>query len=171
MEQRRALEGLDVEYVFMDTGAEHPETYKFVRNIVKHWGINLTCLRAVVHPKRGVGITYKRVSIDDLCADLQPWWDVLAKYGTPYNPGGAFCTRAMKLDPFYKYCDESFGKGNYTTWLGIRCDEPKRLTPKQGVEYLATISDFDKQDVLEWWSGQDFDLQIPEWLGNCVFVS
>ena len=38
-----------------------------------------------------------------------------------------------------------------------------------GIRYLAEISDFDKQDVLDWWGGQDFDLGIDEWLGNCVF--
>tara|TARA_R110002020_G_scaffold203296_1_gene406911 strand:- start:19 stop:966 length:948 start_codon:yes stop_codon:yes gene_type:complete len=40
---------------------------------------------------------------------------------------------------------------------------------KSGIHYLAEISDFEKQDVLEWWSMEDFDLGIPEQLGNCVF--
>lgn len=83
--------------------------------------------------------------------------------------GGAFCTDRMKLGPFTKYCNDNFGKGNYTTWLGIRADEPKRLSEKHGIRFLAEISDFDKMDVLEWWSGQEFDLGIEEWNGNCVF--
>jgi 3'-phosphoadenosine 5'-phosphosulfate sulfotransferase (PAPS reductase)/FAD synthetase len=35
MEQRRRT-GWPVQYIFMDTGAEHPKTYEFIRNIVKH---------------------------------------------------------------------------------------------------------------------------------------
>ncbi len=34
----------------------------------------------------------------------------------------------MKTEPHDKWCDDKFGKGNYTTWLGIRADEPQRLT-------------------------------------------
>ena len=34
---------------------------------------------------------------------------------------------------------------------------------------MVEISNDEKPDVLSWWSEQDFDLDIPEWLGNCVF--
>lgn len=40
---------------------------------------------------------------------------------------------------------------------------------KAGLNYLAEISDFEKEDVLSWWSKMPFDLGIPEHLGNCVF--
>ena len=69
-----------------------------------------------------------------------------------------FCTDRMKLVPFTKYCSEKYGRGNYETWLGIRADEPKRLTPKKGIRYLAEISDFEKEDVLGFWSEMPFDL-------------
>lgn len=167
MEQRRKAEGLDVSYIFIDTGAEHPKTYQFVRNVVKHWGIDLVCLRLNVNPELGKANGYTVVGLDDICHDLQPWKDMMSKYGTPYNPGGAFCTDRMKLVPFTKYCKEHFGE--WQTWLGIRADEPRRLGKKDGFSYLADISDFEKQDVLEWWSEQTFDLGIEEWLGNCVF--
>ncbi|EAK8505588.1 TPA: phosphoadenosine phosphosulfate reductase family protein, partial [Neisseria gonorrhoeae] len=36
MEQKRRA-GKDVHYVFMDTGCEHPMTYRFVREVVKFW--------------------------------------------------------------------------------------------------------------------------------------
>lgn len=38
-----------------------------------------------------------------------------------------------------------------------------------GLNYLAEICDNDKQDVIDWWGGQEFDLGIPEHLGNCMF--
>lgn len=155
-------------FVFMDTGAEHPATYEFVRNVVKHFGIELTCLRVDVNPELGKGNGYKVVSIDDIRQDLEPWRAMIQKYGVPYV-GGAFCTDRMKLGPFTKFCNDAFGKGNFETWLGIRADEPNRLSPKPGIRFLAEISDFEKRDILNWWKTQDFDLGIDEWNGNCVF--
>lgn len=158
----------DTRFVFMDTGAEHPATYQFVRDAVTHWGINLVCLRVVVNPELGKGNNYRIVSLDEIGPDLQPWIEMLRKYGTPYV-GGEFCTDRMKLGPFKKYCDEHIGRKKYKTWIGIRADEPKRLTAKPATHYLAEISGFGKYDVIDWWSHQPFDLQIPEHLGNCVF--
>lgn len=158
----------DTDFIFMDTGAEHPKTYEFIKNIVEHWGIKLTCLRVVVNPELGQANSYREIKLAELTQDLQPFRDICYKYGTPYVLG-AFCTRAMKLEPFTRYCNEKYGKNNYQTWLGIRADEPKRLKPKDGYKYLADISDFDKQDIINWWKRQPFDLEIPEHLGNCVF--
>ena len=160
--------GMNAKYVFMDTGAEHPKTYEFVRNVARYFGVEVTCLRVDVNPELGKGNGYSVISIDDIQQDLKPWQKMMEKYGVPYY-GGAFCTDRMKLVPFKKYCDDTFGKGNYETWLGIRADEPNRLSQKDGIRYLAEISDFEKQDVLDWWSEQDFDLNLDEWLGNCVF--
>ncbi|HED5888888.1 TPA: phage N-6-adenine-methyltransferase [Salmonella enterica] len=167
MEQRRAA-GESVFYTFMDTGAEHPKTYEFIRNVVEHWNIPLVCLRVVINPELGAANSYRVVDISEIGPDLQPWRDICSKYGTPYF-GGPLCTRAMKTEVFQRYCADMFGKNSYVTWLGIRADEPRRLKERPGVRYLAEISSFEKSDVLEWWSGQPFDLQIPEHLGNCVF--
>ena len=156
------------DFIFMDTGAEHPKTYEFVKNVVKYFDINLTCLRVVVNSELGQGNSYRIISLDELQQDLQPFRDVCYKYGTPYVHG-AFCTRTMKLEPFTRYCNDKYGKNNYQTWLGIRADEPRRLKAKDGYSYLADICDFDKQDVINWWKTQPFDLEIPEHLGNCVF--
>ncbi len=167
MEQRRAA-GEDVHYVFMDTGAEHPKTYEFVRNVVRHWRIDLHCLRVIPDPEMGKPSTYEELSVDEIGPDLIPWKRMLNKYGHPYV-GGAFCTDRMKSVPFTKYCQERFGKGKYHTWLGIRIDEQNRLKETKGFSYLADISDFEKQDVIDWWAEQSFDLGIQEHLGNCVF--
>lgn len=169
MEEKRKKEGWEVAYIFMDTGAEHPKTYEFIRNIVKEWGINLICLRVVFNPELGKGNSYQELSVDEIGYDLTVWREMLKKYSTPYNPGGGFCTKAMKTLQYNQYCDEHYGKENYTTWLGMRADEPKRLTYQKRVKYLADISDFDKDDILDWWDDQPFNLDLQEYLGNCVF--
>lgn len=155
-------------FVFMDTGAEHPATYEFVKQCNDYFNLNLVCLRAVVNMEQGVGVGYRVVSIDEIGHDLQPWRDMSLKYGLPYH-GGAFCTDRMKTTPCKKYLEDVYGVGNYHLWLGIRVDEQKRLNKKDGFSYLADISDFEKQDILDWWAKMPFDLRIKEHLGNCVF--
>lgn len=167
----RKLAGEQVYFIFMDTGCEHPMTYRFVREVVKFWDIPLIVLQVDINPELGQANGYTVWEPKDIQTNmpaLKPFIDMVKKYGTPYI-GGAFCTDRLKLVPFKKYCDDHFSKGKYTTWIGIRADEPKRLGRKEGISYLADISDFEKSDILEWWEDQPFDLQIPEHLGNCVF--
>jgi hypothetical protein len=109
------------------------------------------------------------VDVDSLGWDTSMFAAISKKYGAPFNPGGTHCTQHLKTVPFYKYCDTTFGKGNYTTWLGIRVDEKSRLKPKVGIKYLAEISPMNKNDVLGWWKQMPFNLDLDEWLGNCVF--
>lgn len=156
----------NAQFIFMDTGAEHPGTYQFIRDVVSYWRIPLVCLRVVVNPVQGKANSYRVLPVDEIGPDLQPMRDICEKYGTPYVHG-AFCTRTMKMEVFERYCKDNFDE--YHTWIGIRADEPRRLKKREGVSYLADISPFEKQDILLWWKQQPFDLGIPEHLGNCVF--
>lgn len=163
--------GQDAAYVFMDTGAEHPKTYEFIRNVARYFSIDLVCLRADFDQPLGVGHTYKVVDINTIGPDLGPYGAMVKKYGTPSH-AGKWCTSRLKQEIHDMYCGATYGKDGYQTWIGIRADEPKRLRQvgkSNRVRYLAEISDFDKQDVLEWWAAWPFDLGIDEWLGNCVF--
>jgi hypothetical protein len=169
MEQKRKNEGWDVDYVFMDTGAEHQKTYDFVKNVSEKFNIKLRCIRAVINPIKGIGPTYESISIDDIGWDLNNFARISKKHGAPYNPGGMHCTQHLKTEPYRKFCNDTFGKDSYVTWCGIRADEKKRLRPKKGYRYLAEISTFTKGDILNWWSKQPFDLGIDEWEGNCIF--
>ena len=160
----------DVDFIYMDTGMEHPKTYEFIKRVNKEFSLNLTCLKTKFNQTLGQANTYEVIDIESLCHDGNQFRQMMKKYGTPYNPGGAFCTDRLKLIPYSKYCNEKYGKKSYITYLGIRTDEPKRLKPKPYYEFMATISDFDKQDVLDWWLEQSFDLELSgEHLGNCVF--
>ncbi len=162
----------DVDVVCMDTGAEHPKTYDFIKRFSKYiktmYRLDITFLRTDFSSPLGEGNSYFDVGVNGIGPDIKPFKEMVKKYGVPYI-GGMFCTDRMKLVPFTKYCQEKYGRGNYETWLGIRADEPKRLNPKKGIRYLAEISDFEKSDILDYWSKMPFDLEIPEQLGNCVF--
>ena len=158
----------DAVFVFMDTGAEHEATYEFIKQVDDYFDLNLVCMRTVVSDKWREGVNYRIIGIDEIGHDLQPWRDMSLKYGLPYK-GGEFCTDRMKTTPCKKYLDDAYGMGNYHIWLGMRIDEPRRTKPRDGFSYLADISDFEKQDVLDWWAKMPFDLKIKEHLGNCVF--
>jgi len=218
-----------VDFVYMDTGAEHAKTYEFIRNVNREFGLDLICLRGDFSTPLGVGVNYNVVSINEIGPDLVPFTEMLKKYGVPYI-GGMFCTDRMKLTPFKKYCDKTYGRKNYETWLGIRADEPSRLVGDKNyksikknlglddesifdmfktfshcgshrlcvrhfvsgegfedeifvnlnshllkkksedkIRYMAEISDYQKEDVLNWWEDQIFDLDLDEWSGNCQF--
>lgn len=221
----------NVHVVSMDTGAEHPATYQFMRKflvyILSEFGVTITFLRGDFNQPLGVGHKYKVINPCELKSDLGPFKEMCNKYGTP-TVASAWCTSRMKEETHDKYCNDVYGKGCYTTILGIRADEPSRflgkdlhrlLSKEYGVDefdmqfilssivndgpsslcwwinangskdkkvfklarlllekvrnsnlmFMAEICEDDKQDVLDFWSKMPFDLNIPEWIGNCVF--
>jgi len=207
----------NVDFIYMDTGAEHPKTYEFIKKVDKYLGLNLVCLRGDFNQPLGKGHTYKIISINDICHDLGPYREMVKKYGTP-GSSSAWCTSRMKEETHDKYCNDKYGKGNYETWLGIRADEPRRVIGEhlgikwvsrglsaydltitlqhielnhpvingigdiykdiqdfinkkidKNIRFMTEACDAEKEDVLNWWDNQPFDLDIPEWLGNCVF--
>lgn len=162
----------NVEYIFMDTGAEHPKTYEFIKKCVEYFGIELTCLQGDFEQRVGVGHSYKVVPLESLKHDMinGPFGRLMAKYGVP-TVTSAWCTSRMKEETHDKYCNDKYGKDNYVTWLGIRADEPNRLRigKNPALRYMAEITDFGKEDVLDFWQQMPFNLDIDEHLGNCVF--
>lgn len=186
-EEKRKRERFNVEYIFCDTGAEHPKTYQFVRDIARYFDIGITCLRTKIEFIEGVGgpASYSVIPLSECTNDLKPFHDLIKKCGTP-TAAAAECTNILKSIPSDKYCNEKYGKRNYIKWLGIRVDEPNRikiveaqtdmfskLLPKKRstvpLRYLGEISEYTKGDVIKFWSEMPFDLDIPEELGNCVF--
>lgn len=151
-------------FVFMDTGAEHPKTYDFVKRCDEYFGLDLVYLR-VKTGELGKGNTYCEVGRDSVKFDLKPYSSVIEKYGVPEIGKG--CTRDLKERPFLKFCKDNYD--SFVIWLGIRVDESKRAKKSELYKSLFEISDFDKKDVNDWWNLMPFNLEIPEWLGNCVF--
>ena len=119
-------------------------------------------------------VDYESAYTYDQWTDVNhPFHSFIMKYGIP-NIVYIACTREMKLNPIHSYM-KSLGlkkMKDYYTAIGIREDESRRVTAKADVENiiypLIDMNPADKGDILDWWSQYDWDLKIPEWLGNCV---
>ena len=135
MEQRRIADGINVKYVFMDTGAEHPKTYEFIKRVVAHFKIDLLVLKTKINAEMGVGPSYEIHDLNSIGWDLRVFNELTNKYGNPFNPVGGFYTDKLKTVTYQKFVKENFNSDSVGTWIGIRADERRRLKPKKGVRY------------------------------------
>lgn len=128
-----------VDFVYCDTGAEHDGTYRFIKDTAKYFNIEITCLRLFLPKEKGVGAKYDMIPLSDLRKDYKAFRSLMEKYGRPFNPGGKFCTDQMKTQIYRKYCNDTYGKGNYTTWIGYR-DEPKDASRSWGHSLSVSLN-------------------------------
>jgi hypothetical protein len=63
----------------MDTGAEHPDTYDFIRNCVKRFSIQITCLRCDFSLPLGDCVGYNIVDINTITNDGKPFSEMMRK--------------------------------------------------------------------------------------------
>lgn len=166
-------------YVFANTGMEHPDTLRFLRDIDDNFGLGIVWIEGVTQHNVRVSTQHRVVDFDsaytcDQWTDVDhPFHSTILKYGIP-NIAFPLCTREMKLNPIKSYM-KSLGlkqMADYHSAIGIRSDESRRVSISaevQNIIYpLIDMIPADKEDVLEWWSQYEWDLSIPEWLGNCV---
>ena len=156
---------------FANTGLEHEKTLEFVRNCDTVFGFNTVWLETVVHHGEKKGSGFKVVSYETASRNGEPFTEVIKKYGIP-NPSYLHCTRELKLAPMRSYLASlGINHKDIPTAIGIRVDELRRVKKSAEVENiiypLVNTWPSDKQDVLDWWEDQLFDLNIDEWDGNC----
>ncbi|WP_319587910.1 phosphoadenosine phosphosulfate reductase family protein [uncultured Desulfobulbus sp.] len=89
----------NLEYVFMDTGYELPETYDFLQRMRAMLGIEIKVLK----PKR----------------DFETWLEL--KGGYLPSPFKRWCTDVLKISPYELY----IGNDKIFSYIGIRADEDR----------------------------------------------
>lgn len=159
-------------FIFANTGAELEETLVFVNMCDYIFNLNIVWVEAVVHKGRK-GTGYKVVNFATASRKNEPFEEVVKKYGIP-NKSYRHCNRELKLAPIHKYAIDVFGGKtykNYSTAIGIRVDEFDRMdqnaSDKNFIYPLIGYNPKTKQQVLDWWKEQVYDLAIPEHHGNC----
>lgn len=141
----------EVHVVFADTGKEREETYEFVRETERQWRVK-------------VNWVHREGYFDKLIED---------KKALP-NTVQRFCTEKLKLKPIWDF-GKSLGFEHWTSVIGIRADEPRRVAkirgrkpmPFEDVELPLATAGVTLADVTAFWQQQPFDLQLQPWEGNC----
>jgi len=166
MTKRLIDEGLtDYIVTFQNTGKEMPQTLDFINECDKRWGLNIVWL------EYRYGNQFEVVSYETASRDGRPFEELIAhnKHFLPNN-SMRYCTMQLKIKTLKRYL-KSIGIKDYTSYNGIRYDEPRRWGKIQESEYDVILPLVKwktiKPDVLKWWSEQDFDLRINEPYGNC----
>jgi 3'-phosphoadenosine 5'-phosphosulfate sulfotransferase (PAPS reductase)/FAD synthetase len=151
--------------VFANTGKEKEETLEFVDKCDKEFNLNVVWLEAKVNKEKGKGTSYRIVDFKTASRNGEPFEAVISKYGLP-SKLYRHCTRELKEVPIHKYAKKILGK-EYKTAIGIRADEPHRISNNKKYVYPLYTMGFTEEIVRSWWSRQDFDLGIKDYQGNC----
>jgi hypothetical protein len=160
----------EIKVIFANTGQENEATLQFVHDCDTHFGFNTVWLEGITNHEAGVGMSHNIVTFETASRNGEPFEEVIKKYGIP-NMGVPFCTDRLKRRPIESYL-RSIGWTNrdYDLAIGIRIDEQRRVRDDKTRSIVYPLVHWfpaDKQDVLDWWEDQPFDLQLEEHQGNC----
>lgn len=158
-------------FVMANTGWEHEDTLRFAQAVDRHFALDLRLVEAVVHPGERKACTHRLVTFETASRGGEPFEAVVSKYGLP-NQTYKHCTRELKLNPINDYAESiGWAAGTYTTAIGIRADESRRVSRHAAagrlIYPLRDLAPTDKEDVLIFFEQFAWDLRIPEFEGNC----
>ena len=165
MAKRLIDEGGEYLVTFQNTGKEMPQTLDFINECDQRWNLNLVWL------EYRQPATFEVVSYETASRNGEPFAQLLQQRpsGIP-NQQFRFCTMELKIETLRRYL-KSIGIKQYTSFNGIRYDEPRRWSKINStdldVEHPLVKWKVIKADVLTWWKQQPFDLMVNEPYGNC----
>ena len=165
MTTRLIDEGGDYLVTFQNTGKELPQTLDFVHECDKRWNLGIVWLE-YRRPATFEVVTYETASRNG-----EPYDQLLEQRPSAIpNMQFRYCTMELKIMTLKRYL-KSIGVNDYTSFNGIRYDEPRRWQKVKDsdidVELPLVSWKITKSNVLNWWKGQDFDLMVNEPYGNC----
>jgi hypothetical protein len=164
--------GVEVIVCFANTGQEDERTLQFINKCDQAFGFNTVWIEADISPQKGDGGKVRVVSFQTASRDGTPFEKGIAKHGVP-NRNFPWCSKDLKARPIHRYLRMvGWGSGTYQTAIGIRCDEIDRMAVdahKSKKIYPLVKWGVDKKHILHWWKQQEFDLELPEHYGNCLW--
>jgi len=156
--------------IFANTGKEREETLEYVNECDKRYGWNVVWVEAVITQEQGVGPKFKVVTFETATRIHQhgPFDDLIQKMDIPNPSKKHHCTRDLKCVPMHKYMRSiGYVPKDYVSAIGIRGNEPRRLT--FDVDKIYPLADFaiNELAVRQFWKRQPFDLRLDDYQGNC----
>ncbi len=168
MTKRLIEEGLtDYLVMFQNTGKELKETLDFINECDNRWNLNIVWL------EYRFGNNFEVVNYETASRKGRPFEELIQhhKHFLP-NQRMRYCTDGLKIQTARRYLQD-VGYTEWTSYNGIRYDEPKRwskvknLPSYQEIELPCVKWKTTKQDVKDFWNKQNFDLKLKEPYGNC----
>ena len=177
----------DTVLTFQNTGKEHPKTYDYLQRLEDDLQRPIVRLefRAPPRGEKPSMATFEVVPHERLARKGEPFIDYLlcarsfrAKAGKGAIAPWAMqriCTAYLKIKTQAKYI-EALGWSDTTAYVGLRADEPKRVALMReraelrdtGEEAPLFDAGITKADVMKYWGSKPYDLDLPEYLGNCT---
>ena len=150
---------------FQNTGKEVQGTLDFINECDKRWNLNIVWLE---YRKPA---SFEIVSYESASRNGRPYDELLEQRPSAIpNMQFRYCTMELKIQTLKRYL-KSIDVKEYTSFNGIRYDEPRRWNKIKDNDFDVELPlvkwKTNKQDVLNWWKQQDFDLQVNEPYGNC----
>ena len=171
-------------YVFNNTGQERHETFKFMQEAEKTWGVEIIKIEGVYHKSFEEGTSYRIVDKwEDLDTESNVFSEMIAYKnlgvfeGLP-NIGSPYCSEMLKTRPTKKLGNDIFGQGNFNISIGFRREDmPKRISWAEIKEekrlIYPLITDFespvDNFELNKFYEKQPFKLEIHNKFGNCRY--
>lgn len=150
---------------FQNTGKEVQGTLDFINECDKRWNLNIVWL------EYRKSASFEIVSYELASRNGRPYDELLEQRPSSIpNMQFRYCTMELKIQTLKRYL-KSIDVKEYTSFNGIRYDEPRRWNKIKDNDFNVELPlvkwKINKQDVLNWWKEQDFDLQVNEPYGNC----
>ena len=150
---------------FQNTGKEVQGTLDFINECDKRWNLNIVWLE---YRKPAY---FEIVSYESASRNGRPYNELLEQRPSAIpNMQFRYCTMELKIQTLKRYL-KSIDVKEYTSYNGIRYDEPRRWNKIKDNDFDVELPlvkwKITKQDVLNFWKEQDFDLQVNEPYGNC----
>lgn len=170
--------------VFCNTGKEAEPTLEFVRDCADRFDVAVRWLEYRWEEGRHF---FAETSFEDASRNGEPFRAAIKARSFLPNPTMRFCTAELKIRTNNRFARQTLGWDEYTSAIGFRFDEPKRVA--KAMRKLEVITDMfgDKvvvtsagekapgeskcfplygakvrvDDVLDFWKRQPFDLNLP----------
>lgn len=151
--------------VFANTGREMPQTLDFVQECSDRWSISIVWVEYLDASPKFIVVSHNSASRDG-----EPFEALIRRRKYLPNQQARFCTSDLKIKPSARYL-QSIGWDRWTSALGIRADEQRRINREPQKErwrrwYPLADAGVSKHDVMAFWGAQAFDLTLPNIKGN-----